>query len=292
MSKKLKLLNKTMGNKASSKKSKSKKGKNNDVGDEFEIDGNDDNKPEFESAALPSSIQKYIQYEEKEDESSTNVVFGGNLSDKDDNPLTPIDEDMNVPTMLVLLKKYLFQYNGYKLEGIFANGSINDDDIKKSPEFIAGEITMKDCETIQTLIEKGKIGLNKFQIPNYKNNDKYYGMIFAELIKIWLSKLNEPLLQPMPSTFFDGITEIEYLEYNMDTVPLPEPQGSTLIFLWDLLAKVVSENGVTKMDANKLSIIFSPLMYKDADQERNAQILQQLTTFFAVGIEWRIQENK
>lgn len=292
MSKKLKLLNKTMGNKASSKKSKSKKGKNNDVGDEFEIDGNDDNKPEFESAALPSSIQKYIQYEEKEDESSTNVVFGGNLSDKDDNPLTPIDEDMNVPTILVLLKKYLFQYNGYKLEGIFANGSINDDDIKKSPEFIEGEITMKDCETIQTLIEKGKIGLNKFQIPNYKNNDKYYGMIFAELIKIWLSKLNEPLLQPMPSTFFDGITEIEYLEYNMDTVPLPEPQGSTLIFLWDLLAKVVSENGVTKMDANKLSIIFSPLMYKDADQERNAQILQQLTTFFAVGIEWRIQENK
>ena len=111
---------------------------------------------------------------------------------------------MKVPTVLVLLKKYLFQYNGYKLEGIFANGSTNDDDIKSSPQFISnGAVTLKDCQTVQTLIENGRITLNKFQIPNYNNNDKYYGMIFGELIKIWLSKLSEPLLQSMPSTFFE-----------------------------------------------------------------------------------------
>ena len=110
-------------------------------------------------------------------------------------------------------------------------------------------------------------------------------MIFGELIKIWLSKLNQPLLQCMPSTFFQGITEIDYLELDIDKVP--EPQFSSLLFLWDILAKVDLENKLNKMDANKLSIIFSPLMYKDDDQERNAQIMQHLTSFFAVGIEWR-----
>ena len=84
-----------------------------------------------------------------------------------------------------------------------------------------------------------------------------------------------------------SITEIDYLKVDIDQIP--QPQFSSLLFLWDILAKVDQENKTNKMDINKLSVIFSPLMYKDDDEERNTQILEHLTKFFKVGIEWRIE---
>ena len=52
-----------MGNKASSNKDESKfrKGKNNDIGDEFVIDGDDNNKSEFESATYHHRLKILAQ---------------------------------------------------------------------------------------------------------------------------------------------------------------------------------------------------------------------------------------
>eukprot|EP00483_Globobulimina_turgida_P007116 UN07130 len=234
---------------------------------------------------LPSDVERILaQQHENEQQEASIKAFGGPLSDQ------PVID--HKPCILLLLKKYLFQYNGVKHVGIFANGSINDKDINinKSPHFISnGDVSLNECNVVKQLIETNKITITKFQIPNYNNNDKHYAMIFAELIKIWLFELDEPLLQEMPSTFFDGMTCIDYLELDIDKIP--EPQLSSLLLLWDICAEIDAQNEVNKMNCQKLSIIFAPYLYQEKDAERHAQILSSLTNFFEVGIKWRQQNN-
>eukprot|EP01084_Bolivina_argentea_P064015 116771_1 len=269
-----------MGNKAS-KKQKSKQ--TEDTNDQ-ETPNDELDTDEKISTPLPSAVERILaqQQQQQETEEQLTLTFSGTLCDQ------PLIDDK--PSMLVLLKKYFFQYNAAKYSGIFANGSLNDEDINKSPEFISnGIVTLNDCNTVKKLIETNKITLTKFQIPNYNNNDKYYAMIFAELIKIWLFELSEPLLQPMPSTFFDGITEIDYLE--LDIYKVPEPQLSSLLLLWDICVEIDNQKEINKMDATKLAIIFSPYLYKDKDEERNEQIQSALVTFFEIGITWKQQST-
>merc|ERR1712228_907600 len=194
--------------------------------------------------------------------------------------------------ILVLLKKYLFQsFNGSKHVGIFSNGVIEIEDTeKRTTEFISnGVVSLDDCNLVKQLISSQKITLNKFQIPNYNNNAKHYAMIFAELIKIWLLELGEPLLQVLPSTFFDGITEVDFLELEIDNIP--PPNLPALILLWDVCVEIDANHKVNKMNATILSSIFAPYLYADKDKERNDQIIASLRTFFEVGIKWR-KENR
>lgn len=258
-----------MGNKASKKKKSKKEDKNtNDDEDEFgfEKKTNDD---EFKSAPLPSSIERILA-ENTETVYGNDLpsikAFGGSISDQ---PLTTVD-DAEIPSILVMLKKYFYKYNAYKYDGIFDSDSVKNEDVNK----------------VKTLIEKQKITLNKLEIPNYNNNEKFYALIFGELIKIWISSLDPPLLQPMPSTFFDGITEVDFLELDIDKVP--EPNLSSLTLLWDICAKIVAESK-QEDKGKKIAIMFAPYLYKDKDEERNAQIIVSLTKFFEIGIEWRTQ---
>ncbi len=255
-----------MGNKSSKKQNTNKRGKNEtDV-----VNEQLDTEEKETTTNLPSDVERILaQKHENEQQQASIKAFGGRLSDQQ-----LID---GKPYVLVLLKKYLFQYNGVKHVGIFANGSIDDKDINNG------------CNLLKQLIETNQISITKLQIPNYNNNDKHYAMIFAELIKIWLFELDEPLLQEMPSTFFDGMTCIEYLE--LDIEKIPEPQFSALLLLWDICAKIDAQNEVNKMNCQKLSIIFAPYLYQEKDAERHAQILSSLTNFFEVGIKWMQQSN-
>ena len=38
---------------------------------------------------------------------------------------------------------------------------------------------------------------------------EYYGILFGEIIKSWFIQLPTPLLQDLPSTFFDEIQNID-----------------------------------------------------------------------------------
>ena len=267
-----------MGNKASSNKQNSHREAHGD---------DDDESADFASSPLPDSIEKILATKmEKETESGSLHKFGGALSEQ---PLVVVG-DFKIPYTLAVLQKYLKQFNGRKLEGIFVNGLHPMSGMGNPLEFIPdGAVSMDDCLMIQKLIENDKITMKKLQIPNYNNDDKFYAMVFGELIKLWLKQLDEPLLQTMPSTFFDGITCVEFLE--LDINDIPDPQYSSLLFLWDICVWTDAENEENKMNANLLSKVFAPYLYREEDEERNAQIVSSLTNYFELGIQWR-QKSK
>ena len=274
-----------MGNKASKKK-KNKNANLNENEDE-------DPKDEFAmnvSSALPSSIDRILAEQHKNEEKTELITaFGGKLSE--DQPLIKVD-DVETPLILVLLKKYLFQsFNGAKHVGIMNNGVVEIEETEnRTTAFVSnGIVSLNDCNLVKQLISSQKITLNKLQLPNYNNNEQHYAMIFAELVKIWLSELSDPLLQPMPSTFFDGLTEVDFLELEIDNIP--HPNLAALILLWDICIQIDENHKVNKMKTKMLAAIFAPYLYADKDKERNDQIIAALRVFFEVGIKWR-RENQ
>merc|ERR1712154_226517 len=93
-----------------------------------------------------------------------------------------------------------------KVKGVFLNG-LAEDAVADPLTFIAdGAVSQDDCRRIKRLIERERITMQRLQIPNYNNDDTHYALLFAEVLKLWLLELAQPLLQELPSTFFDGIT--------------------------------------------------------------------------------------
>eukprot|EP00484_Ammonia_sp_Unknown_P006959 CAMPEP_0197076720 /NCGR_PEP_ID=MMETSP1384-20130603/212260_1 /TAXON_ID=29189 /ORGANISM="Ammonia sp." /LENGTH=568 /DNA_ID=CAMNT_0042515579 /DNA_START=1 /DNA_END=1707 /DNA_ORIENTATION=- len=191
-----------------------------------------------------------------------------------------------IPAILVLLKTYLFQFNAHKFVGIFANGSVEN--VESSPEFMEGVVSKVDCNGVKKLIESNQIEKHQFKDTG-SGEEKHYAMVFAELIKMWLSALPEPLLQDMPSTFFGDITDIEFLEMEMDKIP--EPNLSTLLYIWDICVLISIRADQNKMNKPRLAQVFAPYLFKDPNAERNQQIRPKLVNFFEIGINWRQQTS-
>ena len=217
-------------------------------------------------------------------------TFGAPLQEQ---KLINVDNDKNfeyysqIPATLVLLKEFLFKFNGDKYVGIFANGSVEN--ISKSPEFCDGIVSMVDLNGVKKLIENNKIKQHKFQNRG-KGEEKHYAMIFAELIKLWLYNLSSPLLQDMPSTFFGDITSIELLE--MESEKISEPNLSTLMYVWDICVLISIKSTINKMSIKRLSKIFAPYFFKAKNRERNDQIKPTIIKFCEIGIKWRKQSAK
>ena len=191
-----------------------------------------------------------------------------------------------IPATLVLLKKYLFKFNGDKYVGIFVNGSIEN--ISKSPRFTDGIISKVDLNGVKKLIEKNEISKHKFEIKR-KGDEKHYAMIFAELIKLWLKSLPSPLLQNMPNTFFADITSIEFLE--VESEKIQEPHLSTLMYIWDICVLISKKSNINKMNIKRLSKLFAPYLFKDKNKERNEQIKPTIINFCEIGINWRKESS-
>ena len=113
-------------------------------------------------------------------------------------------------------------------------------------------------------------------------------MIFAELIKLWLLSLSLPLLQDMPSTFFeDASSSQQYLEMEIDKIP--EPNLSALLYIWDICVQISARYQINKMNIKRLSIVFAPYLFKDKNKERNEQLKPTIIKFCQTGIKWRKQ---
>ena len=203
-----------------------------------------------------------------------------------------------IPSILILLKKYLLKFNAYQYVGIFANGSIQNIDKYHKPSkpkenaknndeemvFIEGFVSKVDVFGIKQLIETNKIEQHDF--GDYgKGEEKHYAMIFAELVKLWIQYLSIGLLNNLPSTFFDDITSSELLELEIDKVP--EPNLSAFLFIIDICVEVSNNHTVNQMTIKRIGGIIGPYLYKDKNKERNEQLKPVLARFTEIAIEWR-----
>lgn len=141
-----------------------------------------------------------------------------------------------------------------------------------------------DVYGIKQLIETNKIGQHKF--GDYgKEEEKHYAMIFAELIKLWLQYLQYGLLNNLPSTFFDDITDTDLLTLEIEKVS--EPNLSAFLFVMDICVEVTNNSTMNQMTVKRIANIIGPYLYKDKDKERNQQLKPILARFCAIAIEWR-----
>jgi len=140
------------------------------------------------------------------------------------------DNGLRVPSVLVSMKNYLVQNNGFVQEGIFR---------------LAGE---------QTEIYRIKDLMNKKAA--YDTNDVN---AIATLIKIWYRDLPLPVLNALPQESIVNCGEMAdcVTAYNA----LPEPQKTLVGWLLDLLAMVAVNSPVNKMTSQNLAIVLAPNLY-------------------------------
>ena len=259
------------------------------------------------TGAPPPSIESFLAKQEKKKRKLPSLPkFGAplekqqlrQLNEETDYKVDSIrihDDYGPIPSILILLKKYLIKFHGYQQVGIFANGSIQNiekyhnltEDIKEDEDdfaFVEGFVSKVDVYGIKQLIETNKIAQHKF--GDYgKGEEKHYAMIFAELIKLWLQYLQYGLLNNLPSTFFDDITDTDLLTLEIEKVP--EPNLSAFLFVMDICVEVSNNSTMNQMTIKRMGNVIGPYLYKDKDKERNQQLKPILARFCAIAIEWR-----
>ena len=179
-------------------------------------------------------------------------------------------ESLRVPETLLLLRAYLVRFDGFAFEGIFANGRAEHVLASAAAQFAEeakGAVSRVDFAGVRKLVESGRVERHEFRIGDDGQGDsagqRHYAMLFAELIKLWLAELPQPLLQKsLPSTFFGDIGDVEDLERELDLVG--EPRLSTLLFVWDLCAEASSRQEVNHMTPRRASSSTHGLMPEPA----------------------------
>jgi len=157
---------------------------------------------------------------------SEKSVFGVDFSEL---PLTE-DNGQNVPTVLVTMKKYLYDNGGLEQEGVFR---------------LAGD-------------EKETIG-----VKEQLNTDTFKGCddinCVANLIKVWFREMPTQLLNQLPSSSFLTIEADDECVQLLDV--LKEPNKTLLLWLLDLLGDVAAKESINKMTPRNLAIVVAPNLF-------------------------------
>lgn len=140
----------------------------------------------------------------------------------------------SVPTILLLLQERLYDQGGLKAEGIFR---INPENSQE--EHVRDE-------------------LNKGNVP--ANIDVH---CLAGLIKTWLRELPRGVLDSIPPKQLLQCTSEEQCLALVKT--LPPTQAALLDWVVNLMADVVQEEKVNKMNAHNVAMVFAPNMTQMSD---------------------------
>ncbi|WJX50036.1 Rho GTPase-activating protein 4, variant 2 [Trifolium repens] len=139
-----------------------------------------------------------------------------------------------VPTILLLMQEHLYAQGGLQAEGIFR---INADN--RQEEYVRDQ-------------------LNKGVVP--QNIDVH---CLAGLIKAWFRELPRGVLDSLsPNQIMQCQTEEDCAEL---TNQLPHTEASLLDWTINLMADVVQEEHLNKMNARNIAMVFAPNMTQMAD---------------------------
>lgn len=160
--------------------------------------------------------------------------------------------DERIPSVLVMMKRYLSENNARDQVGIFRLAPDKDD-----------------CNFVKEQINSGK-----FEKCSDVN-------IVANLIKVWF--------RDMPSGLYNTIddqTIYRVADMQVEAVPAEyhqfhEPHKSLILWLLDLMAEFVVNEGVNKMSAKNMSIVMSPNLYQiNAENPMTALTMAQKVADF------------
>merc|ERR1712129_316159 len=160
----------------------------------------------------------------------------------------------------------------------------------------SGEIPLILHLLVQKLISLDKFGTFKLFNPEQmeKDNDKPE-MQIAHNIFVFFSSLPEPLLHTVDGNILNQAINKDVMKNVI--AQMDEPYASTLVYLWDILAKVAMNPGA-KMSQASLGKVFGPmcclLTQKDVKGNMvsmNALGASRMMVFFRRGIEWRMEVN-
>lgn len=139
----------------------------------------------------------------------------------------------SIPTVLVMLKRHLFQANGHLSVGIF----------RLAPEKDA-------CLNVKAQINEGR----------YEGCDDVN--VLANLIKVFFRELPVSLLNSIGD---EHIYRIARLSGAQDTIPQMEEvlrgQDAVIYWLLDLMAEIVLNEDTNKMTVRNMAIVMSPNLY-------------------------------
>eukprot|EP01083_Nonionella_stella_P245104 852377_1 len=96
--------------------------------------------------------------------SSDNMSSSLSVRSDSDAPLGKQRLLHDIPYALVVLKQYLFKFNGAQYEGIFANGSVQN--ISCTTQFVEGIVSKVDVNGVKKLVETGKLKQHKFKVSS------------------------------------------------------------------------------------------------------------------------------
>ncbi|KAL9235425.1 hypothetical protein vseg_010183 [Gypsophila vaccaria] len=166
-----------------------------------------------------------------------------------------------VPTILLLMQRRLYAQGGLQEEGIFRITADNSHE-----EFVRDQ-------------------LNEGVVP-----DDIDVHCLAGLIKAWFRELPTGVLDPLsPEDVMRCETEEECTEL---VKQLPATEGSLLDWAINLMADVVQEEPLNRMNAHNIAMVFAPNMTQMADPLTALMYAVQVMNFLKTLITIRLQERE
>ena len=222
------------------------------------------------------------------------------------NPLpTSVDGNPRLPRVLREASSFVLDGANVRTEGIFRiNARAQTLDILREA-YDRGQkfIIWKEGSSVLTF-GHWQDGHGEISANEIAQLDGYGVHTAAGLIKLWYSKLREPVFHeavyPVLENLFGGDAEIDgsaFFELISQTVEFsPLPKTSRLILtmhLFPFLTRVADHADENRMPASNLAMCFAPALLCGADPVHDAKISRILTKFIQFGIEnWDLELAK
>eukprot|EP00164_Ancoracysta_twista_P007969 GFYU01011428.1.p1 GENE.GFYU01011428.1~~GFYU01011428.1.p1 ORF type:complete len:596 (-),score=168.63 GFYU01011428.1:153-1940(-) len=169
-----------------------------------------------------------------------------------------------IPTVLVMMRDYLFANGGLESEGIFRLAPDQDE-----------------CATVKEQIQRGVF--EKCADIN----------VVANLIKVWMREMPRSLLNCLERDFIVSLCD-QPEETLVDLLQgaMPELEFALYLFLLDLMSEVVKHEDKNKMGPRNMAIVMSPNLYgmaADVDPMEALMFSQKVAEFTHVTLKSRLK---
>lgn len=148
-----------------------------------------------------------------------------------------------IPSVLVMMKRYLMENHARDQVGIFRLAPDKDD-----------------CNFVKEQINSGK-----FEKCDDVN-------IVANLIKVWFRDMPAGLFNSIPEPMIFRIADMPPADVPAMYHEFSEPHKSLILWLLDLMSEFVVNEDVNKMSAKNMSIVMSPNLYQTDSQNPMAAL--------------------
>lgn len=164
--------------------------------------------------------------------------------------------DERIPSVLVMMKRYLMEHNARDQVGIFRLAPDKDD-----------------CNYVKEQINSGQ-----FEKCDDVN-------IVANLVKVWFRDMPAGLFNSIPEPMIFRIADMPPADVPAMYHQFSEPHKSLILWLLDLMCEFVVNEEVNKMSAKNMSIVMSPNLYQtDSENPMAALTMAQKIADFTTKI--------